>query len=530
MGSQPNETLNNSVLPKRTKSEHKDILMEPPSYKEQEESARLAGELERALSELGIEAEIENWDEGPTCTTYHAVLAPDANLHDIAELNWDIMDLLECKSVIFHASAFDIDRADIEISRSERRIVNFGDLLPYLDGDLLDVAIGVDSYGAPVHAVLTELPHILVAGTTGSGRTTFLNTIIAFLLMRNAPEDVRLILVDPKQVEFVGYNGIPHLVMPVITDMRKAVTSLYWVVTEMGRRRRLFSTLGVRDLGDYNALVDSGLFDNGDSPLQHLPSVVIVIDELADLMVVVKKDVEASIVRIAQLGRAAGIHLIIATQCPQAHIVTDPIRANITAHAAQRICKSSESCYLLNETGAENLLPQGDMLFLNPNWGDRPQRIQGCLISKPEISRIIERLKTQPPSGPWQGMTPIPAMDAEGIRETICSNEIQLAIRAARLVVKNQLGSTRMVQRRLKLTDLHSACHIMDMLEEIGVVRPAAYYGSLHRDVLVQSPEDLEAILAGAFGDETQLEVSFNEYDPLAGKGGKNRVFLDGNL
>lgn len=485
--------------------------MEALSAEEQGEAAETASRLQATLVEFGVEAEVKGWVEGPTCTTYRVSPGAGVRVNKFTALEDDIARILARESVRIYAPVPGTSYVGIEVSRAKRRSVNFGDLLAHLDGGPLDIAVGLDTSGKPVHADLAKLPHLLIAGTTGSGKSVCVNAMIVSMLMRNTPEDVRLILVDPKQVEFVGYNGIPHLVMPVVTDMRQAAAALQWGVTEMDRRYRLFSTLGVRDLKGYNALADSGAFDNGESPLQHLPSVVIVIDELADLMMVAKKDVEASIVRIAQLGRAAGVHLIIATQSPRADTVTGLIRANIAARVALRVSKGTESRIILDETGAEKLLPHGDMLFLDPGWGDKPRRIQGCYVSDPEISRVVEHLKAQPAVQYNGAMAPLPGTQltvsfsddgtaSPGIGSPVVSGDAggddPLAWEAAQLVVENQLGSTSMIQRRLKL-GYARAGRVMDMLEEMGVVGPAQ--GSKPRDVLVRDLEELATLRGNGF-------------------------------
>lgn len=480
--------------------------MDELSPEERGEAAETAARLQSTLIEFGVEAQVKDWVEGPTCTTYQVNPGAGVRVNKFTALEDDIARILARESVRIYAPVPGTSYVGIEVSRAKRRSVNFGDLLAHLDGGPLDIAIGLDTSGMPVHANLAKLPHLLIAGTTGSGKSVCVNAMIVSLLMRNSPEDVRLILVDPKQVEFVGYNGIPHLIMPVVTDMRQAAAALQWGVTEMDRRYRLFSTLGVRDLAGYNELADSGAFDNGESPLQHLPSVVIVIDELADLMMVAKKDVEGSIVRIAQLGRAAGIHLIIATQSPRADTVTGLIRANIAARVALRVSKGTESRIILDDAGAEKLLPHGDMLFLDPGWGDKPRRIQGCYVSDPEICQVVEHLKVQPATQYTGSMAPLPGTQITAVfpDEGMAipgpvggsgrggTDDEPLAWEAAKLVVENQLGSTSMIQRRLK-AGYARAGRIMDMLEEMGVVGPAQ--GSKPRDVLVRDLEELATLL-----------------------------------
>ena len=483
----------------------------PEQHREAAETASL---LQAALNEFGVKAEVVDWVVGPSCTTYQVKPGEGVRVNRFTALEEDIARVLARPSVRVYAPVPGTSYVGIEVSSNSRSPIMFGDVLSCLDGGPLDFVLGLDTSGKPIHADLAKLPHLLVAGTTGSGKSVCMNTIIMSMLVRNTPDDVRIIMVDPKQVEFANYNGVPHLVMPVVTDMRQAAAALQWGVTEMDRRYRIFSNLGVRDLKSYNAQVDSGAFENTEFPLQHLPSVVFFIDELADLMMVAKKDVEASIVRIAQLGRACGIHLVIATQTPRADIVTGLIRANVANRIALRVSKAMDSKIIIDQTGAEKLLPHGDMLFLEAGFGDKPRRIQGCYLSDDEISRVVEHLKQQDASAYNSAMAPLPGTQlvADLSDDTIGapphagaasggggSDDDPLAWEAAQLVVENQLGSTSMIQRRLKL-GYARAGRVMDMLEEMGVVGPAR--GSKPRDVLIRDLDELASLRGGCDGSE----------------------------
>lgn len=483
----------------------------PEQHREAAETASL---LQAALNEFGVKAEVVDWVVGPSCTTYQVKPGEGVRVNRFTALEDDIARVLARTSVRVYAPVPGTSYVGIEVSSNSRQPIMFGDVLSCLDGGPLDFVLGLDTSGKPIHADLAKLPHLLVAGTTGSGKSVCMNTIIMSMLVRNTPDDVRIIMVDPKQVEFANYNGIPHLVMPVVTDMRQAAAALQWGVTEMDRRYRIFSNLGVRDLKTYNAQVDSGTFADSEFPLQHLPSVVFFIDELADLMMVAKKDVEASIVRIAQLGRACGIHLVIATQTPRADIVTGLIRANVANRIALRVSKSMDSKIILDQTGAEKLLPHGDMLFLEAAFGDRPRRIQGCYLSDDEISRVVEHLKQQDASEYNSAMAPLPGTQlvadltddavphgggGGGPASGGGTDDDPLAWEAAQLVVENQLGSTSMIQRRLKL-GYARAGRVMDMLEEMGVVGPAR--GSKPRDVLIRDLDELASLRGDCDGSE----------------------------
>jgi DNA segregation ATPase FtsK/SpoIIIE, S-DNA-T family len=467
-------------------------------------AAKTAAELQSALNEFHVEAEVIDWVEGPTCTTYQVRPGEGVRVSKFTSLEDDIARTLARTSVRIYAPVPGTSYVGIEVSNNVRQNVAFGDVLPCVTGGPLDFAVGLDANGKPVHSDLAKLPHLLIAGTTGSGKSVTVNSIVLSFLMRDTPDDLRLIIVDPKQVEFSEYNGIPHLVMPVVTDPRQAAAALQWGVTEMDRRYRIFSNLGVRDLKAYNNLVANANFDESQTTLTHLPCIVVVIDELADLMMVAKKDVEASIVRIAQLGRAAGIHLIIATQTPRAEIVTGLIRANVANRIALRVSKGTDSRIIIDQGGAEKLLPHGDMLFLEAAYGDRPRRIQGCNVTDEEKSRILSHLKDQPASGKECSMAPLPGagaqlqldtsvdVDSERKSSTASPNDDDpLAWEAAKLVVENQLGSTSMIQRRMKL-GYARAGRVMDLLEEMGVVGPAR--GSKPRDVLIADLDELETL------------------------------------
>ena len=472
---------------------------------EEAEVARTGARLQQTLTEFGVKAQVADWVFGPTCTTYEVSPGEGVRVSKFTSLEDDIARSLATESVRIYAPVPGTSYVGIEVPNAKRQVVCFGDVLPYVDGGPLDFAVGLNANGQPVHVDLAKLPHLLVAGTTGSGKSVMVNSIVMSFLMRATPDDVRLIMVDPKQVEFKDYDGIPHLIMPVVTDMRQAAAALQWGVTEMDRRYRVFSNLGVRDLKGYNDKVASGAFDNQEFPLKHLPSVVVVVDELADLMMVAKKDVEASIVRIAQLGRAAGIHLVLATQSPRADVVTGLIRANVACRVGLKVGKGTESQIAIDQRGAEKLLGHGDMLFLQTAWGDKPRRIQGCYLTDPEISAVVEYLKGQAAPDYDTGMAPLGTatgqltmnLDGSGDAgagqsgETELNDDDPLAWQAAQLVVENQLGSTSMIQRRLKL-GYARAGRVMDMLEEMGVVGPAR--GSKPRDVLVRDLDELATI------------------------------------
>ena len=360
------------------------------------------------------------------------------------------------------------------------------------------VALGKSIDGSCIVGNIARMPHLLIAGTTGSGKSVMINSIITTLLMRALPEDVRLIMVDPKRVELAGYNGLPHLYVPVVTEPKQAASALQWAVSEMERRLKVFERLNVRKISTYNEKQAAGEFEHYDNPPQKMPYLVIIIDELSDLMMVAGKDVEASIVRIAQLGRAAGIHLIVATQRPSSNVVTGLIKANITNRIAFNVATGIDSRVIIDQMGAEKLTGLGDMLFSKVDWG-KPRRIQGCFVSDDEINEIVEFVKSQ--SEPdyheeiLSAVAPASMSMAGGggiVRTGVAEpqDDDPLIWEAAHIVVESQLGSTSGLQRRLKV-GYARAGRIMDMLEEKGVVGPPD--GSKPREVLLDE-EGLAAL------------------------------------
>ena len=334
---------------------------------------------------------------------------------------------------------------------------------------------------------IAKMPHMLVAGTTGSGKSVLINSMIMSLLMRSTPKQVRLIMVDPKRVEFKGYNGIPHLYVPVVTEPRQAASALQWAVSEMERRLKVFERAGARNITVYNTMCTSGKLSEMDNPPEPMPYLVIVIDELSDLMMVAGKDVEASIVRIAQLARAAGIHLVIATQRPSANVVTGLIKSNIDSRVALKVSSGIDSRVILDETGADRLLGNGDMLF--KDRGLAPKRVLGCYASDPEIESVVDFIRGQgEPDYHEEILSAVVPGQPGGGGSAVDDEDDPLIWEAAQIVVESQLGSTSGLQRRLKV-GYARAGRIMDMLESKGVVGPAS--GSKPREVLLDE-EGLE--------------------------------------
>ena len=465
------------------------------SDKELEQTAE---SLQSTLLEFGRSARVVGWIAGPTVTTFKLQPGEGERVSKISSLEDDIALSLAAQSVRIFAPIPGTSLVGIEIPNRKRQNVNLGDVLPYVKGGPLELAIGRDAEGTPVVADLAKMPHLLIAGTTGSGKSVMINSIITTLLMRALPEDVRLIMVDPKRVELAGYNGLPHLYVPVVTEPKQAASALQWAVSEMERCLKVFERLNVRKISTYNEKQAAGEFEHYDNPPQKMPYLVIIIDELSDLMMVAGKDVEASIVRIAQLGRAAGIHLIVATQRPSSNVVTGLIKANITNRIAFNVATGIDSRVIIDQMGAEKLTGLGDMLFSKVDWG-KPRRIQGCFVSDDEINEIVEFVKSQ--SEPdyheeiLSAVAPASMSMAGGggiVRTGVAEpqDDDPLIWEAAHIVVESQLGSTSGLQRRLKV-GYARAGRIMDMLEEKGVVGPPD--GSKPREVLLDE-EGLAAL------------------------------------
>ena len=433
------------------------------SYADDSELAKTAQRLQGTLEEFGLTSRVTGWIAGPSVTTFKISMGEGERVSTMV---------------------------GIEIPNEKPQPVFLSDVLPYAQGGPLECAFGRDSEGKPIVVDLAGLPHLLVAGTTGSGKSVLLNAIIMSMLMRSTPEQVRLIMVDPKRVEFTGYAGLPHLYVPVVTEPRQAASALQWGVTEMERRLKVFEHYKVRDIKTYNGNVDGGKYADMENPPKHMPYFVIVIDELADLMMVAGKDVESSIVRIAQLGRAAGIHLIVATQRPSADVVTGLIRANIDNRVALSVDNALNSRIILDQKGAEQLLGRGDMLV--KLRGKKPRRAQGCWVSDEEIEQTVAFVREQVTADYHEDILTAVVPNTPGAPGAeVGKDDDPLVWEAARIVVESQLGSTSGLQRALSV-GYARAGRIMDMLEAKGVVGPAN--GSKPREVLLdkEALEDLK--------------------------------------
>ncbi|MGI6229580.1 MAG: DNA translocase FtsK 4TM domain-containing protein [Tractidigestivibacter sp.] len=491
-GVTPTEGSKDKVLPPA------DMLKVNPnsatSAESSEQLSETAAKLQGTLEEFGLSSRVVGWVAGPSVTTFKIEMGEGERVNKITNLQDDIALSLAAKSVRIFAPIPGTSLVGIEIPNKETQPVYLGDVLPYVKGGPLEAAFGRDSEGKPVVVDIAGLPHLLVAGTTGSGKSVLLNSIVMTILMRATPEEVRLIMVDPKRVEFTYYAGLPHLYVPVVTEPNKAASALAWGVTEMERRLKVFEHYKVRDIKSYNRAVDGGKYADMENPPKHMPYFVIVIDELSDLMMVAGKDVEASIVRIAQLGRAAGIHLIVATQRPSADVVTGLIKANIDNRVALSVDNGMNSRIILDQTGAERLLGHGDMLY--KLRGARPRRAQGCFVSEEEVERVVSFIKEHHETDYHDDILTAVSPNSPGGGNAASTGaptaDDPLLWEAADIVVNSQLGSTSSLQRSLSV-GYARAGRIMDMLENKGIVGPAN--GSKPREVLLDKEglEDLKA-------------------------------------
>ena len=452
-----------------------------------------AQRLQGTIEEFGLTSKVVGWTSGPRVTTFKVKMGEGERVSKLTNLEDDIALSLASGSVRIFSPIPGTSLVGIEIPNRKSTNVVLGDVLPYVQGGPLDAAFGRDSEGKPIVVDIADLPHLLVAGTTGSGKSVMLNSIIMSILMRSTPEQVRFIMVDPKRVEFEAYSGLPHLYVPVVSDPKQAASALQWGVSEMERRLKIFQHYKVRDIKAYNATVKAGEFAEGEDP-KHMPYFVVVIDELADLMMVAGKEVEASIVRIAQLGRAAGIHLIVATQRPDATIVTGLIKANIDNRIALSVDNGMNSRIIIDQNGAEKLLGHGDMLV--KLRGRKPRRAQGCYVDDAEIKKAVRFIRDQvdEPDYHEEVLSAVVPGQAAGVSQagSVSSDDDPLVWEAAQLVVDSHLGSTSALQRHLKV-GYARAGRIMDMLEQKGIVGPPD--GSKPREVLLDA-DGLEELRA----------------------------------
>ncbi len=447
-----------------------------------------AGLIEQTLATFDIAARVVDWVSGPTVTMFEVELAKGIKVNRVTALSDDLALALAAPTIRILAPIPGKSYVGIEVPNAGRSTVTLGDVLTGAalnDPNPLLLAIGKDVSGENVVADLAAMPHLLIAGSTGTGKSVCINSLITSILMRATPAEVRLILIDPKRIELNLYNGVPHLYVPVVTESKEAASALHWAVQEMEARLKKLQKAGARNISQFNALVHSGKAPEG---ADALPYLVIVIDELADLMMVAAREVEDSICRIAQLARAAGIHLIVATQRPSTDIITGLIKTNITNRIAFAVGSSIDSRVILDQPGAEKLVGLGDMLFSTPAW-PKPRRIQGAYVSETEIASVVDHLREQAEPDYHEEILQLKVTQT-GAAGGDDEDDDPLLWEAADIVVTAGMGSTSLLQRRLKV-GYARAGRIMDMLESKGIVGPPD--GSKPRDVLVDV-EELESI------------------------------------